>query len=96
MNKLDLVQIIRDNKGCTITVDNDWWELTESDGIPPDDFDDWDEVKQDEWYKENGSLVCSSDELEPLQGSTYQADNCYGGAILLALAEIAGINIQTV
>ena len=94
--KLNLVQIIKDNPGCTVTVDNDCWELTENDGIPPDDFDDWDEVKENAWYEANAPLVHSSNDLEPLKGSTYQANNCYGGAILLALAEIVGINIQSV
>lgn len=96
MNKLDLVQIIKDNPGCTVTIDNDCWQITADDGSYPNDFDDWDAVKQDAWQKENAPLVFSSDELESLQGSTYQADNCYGGAILLALAEIVGINIQSV
>lgn len=30
--KLDLVQIIRDNPGCTATVDNDCWWLKDADG----------------------------------------------------------------
>ena len=96
MNKLDLVRIIRENPGCTATIDNDCWHITAEDGSYPDDFDDWDSDKQDTWQKENAPLVDSSNQLEPLQGSTYQANNCYGGAILLALAEIVGINIQSV
>ena len=94
--KLNLVQIIKDNPGCTVTIDNDCWDLTEGDGRTPEDFDDWDSDKQDAWYEANGTLACSSDELVPLKGNTYQANNCYGGAILLALAEIVGINIQAV
>jgi len=94
--KLDLVQIIKDNPGCTVTIDNDCWEITAGDGSYPNDFDDWNLDKQRAWERENTPLASSSDEFIPLKGSTYQANNCYGGAILLALAEIVGINIQSV
>lgn len=62
-------------------------KVSNSDGRPPEDFDDWVRVE---------ALVDSDNELKPLRGSTYQANNCYGGAILLALVEIVGINIQSV
>ncbi len=93
--KLDLVQIIKNNPGCTATIDNDCWELTPENPYP-EGFGDWDSDKQDAWYEANLPLADSSSDLEPLKGSTYQANNCYGGAVLLALAEIVGINIQAV
>ncbi len=56
-------------------------------------------IDNDCWFiysLEEEELVSSYDELEPLKGNTYQSNNCYGGAILLALAEIAGIKIESV
>lgn len=83
--KLDLVQIIKDNPGCTVTIDNDCWFIYPSSN--PNAYDAGLEEKE---------LVSSYDELEPLKGNTYQSNNCYGGAILLALAEIVGIKIESV
>ena len=52
-------------------------------------------VKAEAWNDKN-LLIKSSDNYQKLKGSTYQGRNCYGGDILLALAEIVGIKIQSV
>jgi hypothetical protein len=90
----DLAQIIRDNLGCIAVIDNDSWVL-KRDTPYPDDFDNWSGDKQDEWY-EAQELASSSDKLKPFSNETYQAGNCYGGDILLALAEIVGIKVESV
>ena len=93
--KKNLVQIIKDNPNCTVIVDNDCWEISNY-GSYPDDFDKWESDKQDEYYENEVILASSADDLMPLEGSVYQGLNCYGGAVLLALAEIVGINIRSV
>jgi hypothetical protein len=92
--KKDLAQIIRDNPGCIATIDNDCWTLAKNEPYPPD-FDKWDYKKQDEW-RESLELASSSDTFKPFSGETYQSGSCYGGDILLALAEIVGIKIESV
>lgn len=90
----DLVQIIKDNPGCIAVIDNDSWTLKK--GTPyPDDFDNWDGKKAEEW-EEAQELASSSDKLKPFNMETYQEGNCYGGDILLALATIVGIKIESV
>ena len=81
----NLVKIIRENPNCLAIIDNDSWFI-----YPLSSPNAYDLGLEEE------ELVSSYDELEPLKGNTYQEDNCYGGAILLALAEIAGINIESV
>jgi hypothetical protein len=90
----DLVQIIRDNPGCVATIDNDSWTLSK-DTPQPDDFDKWGYEQQDKWLKAQ-ELASSEDKLKPFKGETYQSGSCYGGDILLALAEIVGIKIESV
>lgn len=92
--KKDLVQIIRDNPGCRAVIDNDCWWL-EKDSPEPDGFDDWTEEAREEWF-ESQKLASSSDRLMLLRGCTYGSEDCYGGAILLALAEIVGIQVESV
>lgn len=81
----DLVKIIRDNPGCVAVIDNDGWDLF-SKGV-------WD-LRHD--CEDLPALASSGDNLKRLKGTTYQDDNCYGGAILLALAEIVGMKVQSV
>lgn len=40
-------------------------------------------------------LVSSSDTIKRLKGDTYQDGDCYGGSILLALAEIVGMTVES-
>jgi hypothetical protein len=80
----DLAQIIRDNPGCYVEVDNDWWALWVSKEAK-DTADDDDEV---------GYLVSSSEMGTADWG--YGFGNCYGGDILLALALIQGITVESV
>lgn len=81
----NLVNIIKDNPNCLAVIDNDCWFIYPSSN--PNAYDSGLEEEE---------LVSSYDKLEPLKGNTYQSNNCYGGAILLALAEIAGIKIESV
>lgn len=92
--KKDLIQIVKDNPGAVATIDNDEWVLSRK-ANPPKGFDNWTEEAQDKWRAEN-ELACSEDDLKPLPGDTYQENNCYGGAILLACAAIAGIKVESV
>lgn len=90
----DLAQIIRDNPGCVATIDNDCWTLHK--GTPePDGFDNWKYEKQEAW-REAQELAASDDRLKPFTGETYQDPAHYGGAVLLALAEIVGIKVESV
>lgn len=90
----DLAQIIRDNPGCVAVIDNDSWTLRK-DTPQPDDFDNWTYQKQDEWERSQ-ELASSDDTLKPFKNETYQEGSCYGGDILLALAEIVGIKVESV
>jgi hypothetical protein len=90
----DLVQIIRDNPGCIATIDNDCWWIKK--GTPhPDGFDNWSSAKQEEW-EEAQEIASSNDKIKSVGMETYQSGNCYGGDILLALAVIAGIKVESV
>jgi hypothetical protein len=90
----DLVQIIRDNPGCIATIDNDSWTLKRNVPDPPD-FENWTYEKQEEWMQAQ-ELASSDDKLRPFTNETYQDGSCYGGDILLALAEIVGIKVESV
>lgn len=89
----DLVQIIKDNPGAIAIVDNDGWSLHTAEWNEPPDFND--EPNAYENWEEQNTLADSSDELSPLKGSTYGGPDAYGGALLLALAEIANINVES-
>lgn len=90
----DLVKIIRENPGCVATIDNDGWVLAK-DAQPPDDFESWTWQRQDEW-REAQRLASSDERFKTFKNETYQEEHCYGGAILLALAEIVGIKVESV
>jgi hypothetical protein len=91
---IDLVQIIKDNPGCVATIDNDCWILAK-DTPYPDDFDNWSSAKQEKW-EEAQELASSNDSIKSVGMESYQAGSCYGGDILLALAVIAGIKVESV
>lgn len=88
----DLVKIIKDNPGCIAVIDNDCWWINKP---LPKCSSEWTDEQWDDW-NEQGELVSHHDTLVPMKGTTYQSDNCYGGAILRALAEIVGIQIKSV
>lgn len=89
----ELAEIIKSNPGCVVTVDNDYWRL--------DKMNIWDNPHDEEgnpdefalWEKEN--TLIDSDQIENASvGDVTQ--NCYGGGILMALAQINGITIESV
>lgn len=90
----DLVQIIRDNPGCIATIDNDCWWL-ERNVTPPSDFDNWTDNARDDWFQHN-RIAHSRERFLPLDDGEFGSGNCYGGDILLALAKIVGIKVQSV
>jgi hypothetical protein len=90
----DLVQIIRDNPGCVAVIDNDSWTLRK-DTSPPADYDKWTWQEQDKW-EQSQELASSEDKLKPLGMESYQDGACYGGDILVALAIIVGIKVESV
>jgi hypothetical protein len=93
--KKDLVQIIRDNPGCVVQVDNDHWDLfRESPDCNPHDFDE-SESSYEKWEKDN-LLVSADDDFQYLGDNGYGSGNCYGGDILQALAIIVGIKVESV
>lgn len=90
----DLSQIIRDNPGGTVQIDNDNWqfyriELEENPHQPDtDEYEDWFETDQ-----ETRLLITSNDEFE-VDGVRIEFAEANGGDILKALASIAGIRIE--
>lgn len=83
MAKKNLVEIIKANPGCVAIIDNDQWTLYKADPTEENDGPD-------------NELASSDDYLEPMAGSTYQEDNCYGGGLLRALAVIVGVKLESV
>lgn len=88
----NLVQIIKDNPGCTAIVDNDSWYLMKA---KPPGFDNFSEQEKDEW-SDNAQLASSHDELTWPKGRVGFSSCCYGCDILEALAIIVGINVESV
>lgn len=88
--KKDLAQLIRENPGAVFTVDNDCWWMH---AAPPKPEDEMTAEEHDEW-QENGKLAEDGDVIP--KGSGYGSGNCYGGDILQALAEVAGVKIESV
>lgn len=86
----DLVQIIKDNPGCVVLVDNDSWSI-ERRPQTPEGFDEWPSLAQDEWWEKQ--VIARSDDkfTHPEHGA-----NCYGEGVLNALADIVGIHIEGV
>jgi hypothetical protein len=92
--KIDLVQVIRDNPGCVATIDNDCWRLRKSDSLPSD-FDNWTAESQDKFIEEI-TLATSRDEIAYVKGAgDYGGGGCYGDDILMALAKIVGIKVNS-
>lgn len=86
----DLIKIIKANPGCWAEIDNDCWSLFK-------EMPDFSKLSDDEitlWW-ETARLASSNDELEELPGAIYQADNCYGGSLLKALAAIQGVGLES-
>jgi hypothetical protein len=93
--RLDLIQLIKDNPGCHATIDNDCWWLDKQ--HPDNNPHDYTEEKAYESWEESNKLVSSSDNYFVQTGnSIYQSGNCYGGDLLLALAEIVGMTTESV
>jgi hypothetical protein len=90
----DLSQIIRDNPGGTVQIDNDNWQFyrVESEKNPhqpdTDDHEDWFETDQE------SRLVITSDDKFSVDGVPVEFSEGYGGDILKALASIVGIRIE--
>ena len=81
----NLVQVIRDNPGCVATIDSDNWSLRKGDKRPDFSDDDWE--AEEAW--EATQKIAHSGE------AGYGSGFCYGGDILEALAEIAGIKVES-
>lgn len=95
----NLPQIIRDNPGATLRVDNDNWHLlkaadpTDPEPVEPvedDAYDEWSD-RHDEWSKRQ-ELACSRDDFEKPEHGL----GCYGEGMLHALAGLAGIKVENV
>lgn len=87
----DLAQIIRENPGCTFTVDNDcWWCLP----APPKPVHEMTQAERDEW--DLAPHLARDGEVTPKGDGGYGSGALYGGDILQALAEIVGVKIESV
>lgn len=90
----DLIQIIRDNPGGTVWLDNDSWRFYAKESrINPhlpqaDEHDAWGEADQESRF-----LITSQDRFM-LDGVLVEHPEAYGGDILKALASIVGITIK--
>ena len=87
----DLVQVIRENPGCRFTIDNDCWWCRPALPKPESEMtgDDWDA------YDEAPDLARDGEVTERGDGG-YGTGSSYGGDILQALAEIVGVEIESV
>lgn len=87
----DLIEIIKANPGCWAEIDNDYWRLYKKiphlSGFTQEEINDW-------W--DSACLARSDDEFMALPGIIYQADNCYGGTLLKALAAMQGMGLKSV
>lgn len=84
MAKVDLVETIKANPGCVITVDNDAWWLTRPRS---------DDVLVDNHTVDRNKLH-DSGLGEHFGGYGYGA--AYGGDVLQALARIVGVRVESV
>ncbi len=84
-DKEKLAQIIRDNPGATLRIDNDHYYF-----VPPMPvgFDDWGEEVQEEWW-ENDSELCASRDFPDLG-----TNDGYG--VLETMCEMMNINLEGV
>lgn len=80
MDKIDLTEWIKANPGATFIVDNDGWYV-----MDPSDIDN-----------ENAEPVIDDTMVLPKGDNGYGSGCTYGGDILQALAEIVGVNIESV
>ena len=88
----DLSQLIRDNPGAVFTVDNDdWWMMP----APPKPIDAMSDEEHDEWNDISNALAQAGEVIHKGDGG-YGAGPTYGGDILQALAEIAGVKVESV
>ena len=78
-----LARIILTNRGCTVRVDNDNWQIVKA---LPAKWEDWNDEQQDEWYDTEG-LIASNHEFPELGIS-------YGFGVLEAMAHIVGVNLE--
>lgn len=90
----ELVEIIRNNPGCEVRVDNNNWHILKGDPIPRE-YDDWDDDQQIEW-DESQEIASSYEGPYELNSSFDHGGNLYGGDVLAALAIIAGIKVYGV
>lgn len=87
-DKKTLVDVLRENPECIVTIDNDcWWITRESPKNNPFDVDG-DYRKHVAWDDANH---LANDDTHP-----YGHGGPYGGDILVALAEIVGIELRRV
>lgn len=82
--KKDLVQIIRDNPGCVVIVDNDNWQLYKE---HPDNEPE-DASENERWHEKNE--LARDTNIEPIDGGGC----CHGQDVLAALAVIVGITVE--
>ena len=84
-SKEKLAQLIRENPGATIMIDNDNWQIYRP---GPVDYDTWSEDAQMQWDETHSVLAANNNypELSAL----------YGYGVLEALAIIAGVKIEQV
>ena len=82
MSKKRLSEIIKENPNATAIIDNDCWVLVSD--------------KLDEDGERIEIISSDSDNFIVNDDGGYGSGNCYGGDILQALAEIVGLNIESV
>lgn len=84
----DLATIIRENPGCVAIIDNDEWEIKKA---RPEDYDDW-TIEEQDAFDASSQLASSLCRYR----DTTDRGHVYGTDILIALASIVGIKIESV
>lgn len=87
----DLIEIIKANPGCWAEIGDTWWSLYKR--MPK--LIGFSQTSIDAIWND-AFLANSSEQLVELPGVIYQADNCYGGSLLKALAAIQGVGLKSV
>ena len=82
----NLKRIIKDNPGAIGQLDNDSWYLVAA-ALDPLDEGDWDT---------DAELASCYDEFEDIAQEDIDVVGVFGGALFVALAQLAGITLESV